>query len=143
MRIKLRNSLNIDAPVNLRRLTPAMKVYAGIMSKIHSSKMYKQEINRKVEANAIKKMQQDEILKEMLLSKIYKELNSNATLKPEGKVCSSMVISVEASQKHSLDRVLKQSEFLPYKIEFIEENRDIRLAFKNMPYLIRVSKKII
>lgn len=135
--------MDVDAPVNLRRLTPAMKIYAGVMSKIHSSKMYRQEVNKKVEASVVKKMQQDEILKEMLLSKIYKELHSNTTLGADGKVCASMVISVDASQKHSLDRVLEQSEFLPYKIEAVKENADIRLAFKNMPYLIRVSKKII
>jgi len=143
MRVQIRNALDLSAPVNLRRLSPAMKVYAGIVAMYRNTEFYKRGLHKKLEASVVKGMQEDEMLKEALLAMIFKELDSNSSLEKEGKVCRSMVISVDASKKKSLDRVIGHNDFLPYQIQYVQENRDIRLAFKNMPFLIRVSKKIV
>ena len=143
MRIKIRNSLNVDSQVNLRKLSPLMKIQAGLTVMWHNTEMYKRELRKKTEASTILRMQQDQRLKEMLLSQIYKELDSNTTLKENGKICESIIVSVDASMKKSLDRVITHSDFLSYEFEMIEENPDIRIAFKDMPYLVRVRKKSV
>jgi hypothetical protein len=88
-------------------------------------------------------MQRDEKLKDLLLAQIYKELIRNTSMSGKDEVCKSVVISVDASYKYSLKRVLKHKDFLPYSIELVPENTDVRKAFKDMPFLIRVSKKVV
>lgn len=143
MRVKLRNELDFRQPVNLHRLSPLMKVYAGIISKWHESDMYKQKCNRSIEAANIARMQKDESLKSILLARIFRAFSEDAEVAKRGKECKAVVLCVDASHKKSLDRVLKDRDFLSYDIEFVKENPDIRKAFANMPYLLRVSKKLL
>ena len=143
MRVKIRNRLNVDKPVNLKRLDPYMKVYAGIMAKYHSSEFYRKKLNKKLEESAIRQMQNDDTLKNAILAKIYRELELNKTLQNDEKLCSGVTISVDPAQKNALDRILRHRDFLPYEIERIPENADIRLAFYDMPYMIRVRKRTV
>lgn len=143
MRVKVRDVLDVSKPINVKRLSPIMKVYAGIVTKWRESASYKRKLDKSLEAEAILRMQRDEQLKQRLLAQIHRELNTNTNLKGEGKVCKSIVISVEASHNKSLTRVLEHKDFLPYVIKRIPENEDIRKAFRTMPYLIEVSKKLV
>lgn len=141
MRIRIRNELNVDMPVNLRRLTPAMKLYAGLMAKVHDSKFYQTNLHKNEERAHAQQVQRDESLKDALLAVFYRELVTNKALESKGDTCESILVSVPGKYKKSLKRILMQKDFLIYNIELIEENSDIRLAFPDMDVLIRASKK--
>lgn len=143
MKVKLRNELDFSQPVNLHRLSPTMKIYAGIVSKWHESDMYKQKCSKSLEAANIARMQKDENLKNILLAQIFKAFSGDTGTAGAAGDCKSVVLRIDAAYKKSLDRVLKNRDFLSYDIEFVEENPDIRKAFVNMPYLLRVSKKLV
>lgn len=143
MRVKIRDVLDLEQPINVKRLSPIMKIYAGIMVRWRESASYKRKLNKSLEAEAIARMKKDEQLKQMLLAQIHRELNNNTILREEGKVCKSIIISVAASHNSSLTRVLKHKDFLPYEIRRVPETEDFRKAFKDMPYLIEVSKKFV
>ena len=49
MKIKIRDELNVDEPINLRRLKPRIKLYAGFMVKIHESRWYQTSRHKKEE----------------------------------------------------------------------------------------------
>ena len=70
-------------------------------------------------------MKKDEMLKDLILSQIYRELLHNTSMKEKGETCKSIVLSIDAGYKYSLDRVLKHKDFLPYNIEKVKENSEI------------------
>ncbi len=143
MRVKIRKVLDMNKPINIRTLQPVMKIYVGFMMKYRESDSYQRKLNRSLEAAAVARMQRDEKLKQLLLAQIYRELGSNFELGKQGKTCTNIIISVDAAYHKSLDRVLSHKDFLPYDIRRVPENSDLRKAFKNMPYLIEVSKKLV
>lgn len=143
MRVKIRDVLDLSKPINARRLTPIMKIYAGINLKWRESEGYRKKLNKSLENAAIARMQRDEMLKQHILAQIHRELNNNTDLAAEGKICQSIIISVSATHRKSLNRVLEHKDFLPYEIKVVPENEDLRKAFKDMPYLIKVSKKFV
>ena len=141
MRVKIRDELDFRQKINVRKLSPLMKIYAGLVTQWHETSIYKRKLNKSLENEAVQQMQRDDRLKEVLLAQIFRELNANTQLESEGKVCQSIVVSVEAKYKKSLDRVLRHRDFLPYRIRYVEENEDLRKAFKDMPYLLKVEKR--
>ena len=150
MRVKVRSILDVDKPINLRRLSPKDKIVAGIMTQIKSTNIYKRNRQRKLEAVYLEQLKQDEDLKNYLLALIYRELIQNNTLSTKDKVCESIIIEVSQRYQDSLERLFpnlfgKQGEpnkdFLSYDITKIEENTDIRRAFKEMPIRLKCSKK--
>lgn len=141
MQYFIRKELDMDSPINLRRLSPMMKVYAGFMSKWRETKYYKTKYNKRKEADYALRVKHDECLKESLLALIYKELNNNESLQKYGEECTSVILQVKSKFIYSLDRVLKSKEFLPYLIERVEEDADLRLAYPDMPILLRVCKR--
>lgn len=120
-----------------------MKIYAGFATMWYNSEMYKNRLNRQLEEDNIKMMQQDERVKGIILTQIHRELIKNETMSTKGKVCNSVVLSVDAKYRNSLKRVLNHKDFLPYNTEIVKETEDIRKAFKDMPILLKVSKKVI
>lgn len=143
MRVKIRDELDFNQKINIRKLSPLMKIYAGVVTQWHETDVYKRKLNKSLENDAIQQMQKDDRLKEVLLAQVFRELNANTQLEGEGKVCKSIVVSVEAKYKKSLDRVLKHKDFLPYQIRYVEENEDLRKAFSDMPYLLRIEKRMM
>lgn len=143
MRAFLGYSLDFDQPINLRRLTPAMKIYAGVVTKIHESKMYQVQKHKRMEALHAEQVKKDEMLKSYLLAMLYRELTENRTLGGVQQVCAEVVISVKSEYRKSLKAVLGNADFAGYNITEIEENRDIRKAFSEMPILLRVSKSAV
>ena len=80
MRSFVRNELCTDKPINLKRLSPAMKVYAGIITRFHDSKYYKTKLDIRLEAQYSEQVRIDEKVKDNILAMVYRELNSNKTL---------------------------------------------------------------
>lgn len=143
MKTFIRNELDLTKPVNLRRLTPLMKIYAGVVTMWHNTEFYTLRLNKQLEEENLKNIRRDERLKGVILTQIYKELGKNQTLQEKGKVCQTIIISVDAKYQKALQRVLSHKDFLPYTIEIVKENEDIRKAFSDMPVLIKVSKRVI
>lgn len=141
MRYLIRRELDLDKPVNLRRLSPAMKIYAGLACKWRETNFYRTKLNKRLEADYAARVKRDEKLKEALMVVIYKELDNNSLLSSRGEESQELVICVKSNFIHSLDRILTHKDFLPYVISKVEEDPDVRKAFPEMPILLRVSKK--
>lgn len=143
MKIKIRDELNVDKPINLRRLTPRIKLYAGFMVKIHESRWYQTGRHKKEEQDYAKLVQQDERLKNALLAVLYRELVDNKTLSDKKDTCKEITVSIDSKYQKSLDRILKQKDFIMYDIKRVEEQPDIRKAFPDMAIILQVSKKVV
>ena len=132
----------MDRPVNLRLLSPAMKVWAGIALSWQQSNWFQRRERAREERERAAQMQRDNNLKDSILVQLYKELVNNTTL--GGKdTCSAVVLSVDGKYRDALKRVLGHKDFLSYNTEWIEEDSNLRAAFPNMPVLVKFSKKTI
>lgn len=145
MQYFVRKELDISEPINLRKLSPSMKIYAGVLSSWHNTRYYKKKYAKRKEIEEQVRIQKDERLKDYLLAMIYKELDNQTISKrlQTGEECLEVIIQVNSVSIYSLNRVLKSKEFLPYKIERIPEEKDFRIAFPDMPVLIRVQKLVL
>ena len=145
MQYFVRKELDVSAPINLRKLSPSMKIYAGVLSSWHNTRYYKKKYAKRKEIEEQVRIQKDERLKDYLLAMIYKELDNQTISKrlQIGEECLEVIIQVNSVSIYSLNRVLKSKEFLPYKIERIQEEKDFRIAFPDMPVLIRVQKLVL
>jgi hypothetical protein len=145
MQYFVRKELDVSEPINLRKLSPSMKIYAGVLSSWHNTRYYKKKYAKRKEIEEQVRIQKDERLKDYLLAMIYKELDNQTISKrlQTGEECLEVIIQVNSVSIYSLNRVLKSKEFLPYKIERIPEEKDFRIAFPDMPVLIRVQKLVL
>lgn len=143
MRVKIRDELNIDSPINLRKLKPAMKLYAGFMVKVHESKWYQTNRHKKEEEDYARQVQEDEKLRDALLAVLYRELVSNRSLEQKNDVCSEITISIDSRYQKSLNRILKQKDFIIYDIRRVQEDPDLRKAFPDMKILLCASKRAV
>ncbi len=145
MQYFVRKELDVSEPINLRKLSPSMKIYAGVLSSWHNTRYYKKKYAKRKEIEEQVRIQKDERLKDYLLAMIYKELDNQTISKrlQTGEECFEVIIQVNSVSIYSLNRVLKSKEFLPYKIERIQEEKDFRIAFPDMPVLIRVQKLVL
>lgn len=145
MQYFVRKELDVSEPINLRKLSPSMKIYAGVLSSWHNTRYYKKKYAKRKEIEEQVRIQKDERLKDYLLAMIYKELDNQTISKrlQTGEECLEVIIQVNSVSIYSLNRVLKSKEFLPYKIEKIPEEKDFRIAFPDMPVLIRVQKLVL
>lgn len=151
MRVKVRKTLDVDKPVNLRQLTPSEKIKAGFLVQWHQTKMYQRYKLRKDEELYSKQIKEDEALKSLLLANLYGELSKNNTMSEKGKECDEVIITVNYRFKESLQRLMPNlfgggepnKDFLSFKIELVEECMDIRRAFPDMPILLRCSRLTI
>lgn len=143
MKSFVRNELCTDQPINLKRLSPMMKVYAGIVVRIHESKYYKNKLDARLEQQYFEQSKTDERVKDSILAMAYRELNNNKTLGERGDECFSIILSVNHRYAKSLDRILGDKDFLPYTVKVVGEDPDMRYAFPDMPTLIEIGKKVI
>ena len=143
MKTLVRKELDVNAPINIRRLSPMMKVYAGIITKWHTTKIYNTNLTKRLEAAHILQTQKDDRLKEVLLALFYRELTDNVTLGEKEKHCKKIVVAIQDNYQDSLTRILTHKDFLPYDIVRIRETSDIRLSFEKMPILLSVNKKVL
>lgn len=152
MRVKMRRVLDVESPVNLRELAPLDKIKAGIVTQWMHTNFYKNYRKRKDEERYSEQVKKDEIVKSLLLSRLYNELGNNNTLKEKDKVCDSIIISIDHDYVESLERLFPalfdkpgsfSKDFLSYDVVRIKENADIRRAFPDMKVLLKFSKKTL
>ena len=150
MRVKVRNVLDTNKPINLRRLSAKDKIVAGIITQWKSTNIYKNNSQRKKETEYVQQLKRDEDLKNFLLAIMYRELIQNKTLSQKDKLCESIIIEVSQQYEDSLQRLFPNlfnkngepnKDFLSYEVTRVEENSDIRRALKDMPIRLQCSKK--
>jgi len=152
MRVKVREKLDLDKPINLKRLGPKDKVVAGILSQIRHTSLYKSLKRKKEEEAYVEQTKNDEMLKNYILAYLYSELSQNKTLSQYGKECSEVILSLNHKYEDSLKRILPNlynpesepsKDFIAFDILRVEENPDLRLAFADMPILLKAQKKVL
>ena len=152
MRVLVRSELDLNKPVNLKKLSPFEKVRAGIISQIMQNSFYINYKRRKDEEAYVQILKEDEMVKSVLLAELYAELSQNRTLSDKGLKCSSVILTVDASSEPSLKRLFPNlfglegtphKDFISFNIERVQENADIRRAFKDMPILLKATEKKI
>lgn len=145
MRSLVRRELDLDKSINLKKLAPHMKVYAGVVSKLRETKLYKDIRRKQKEKNHTLEVMKMEKIKNDLLAKIYKELTEQETMKTldSNAICSDVILQIPVEYEKQLNEILTHKDFLAYDISRVPENKDIRLAFIKMPILLRVKKKIL
>lgn len=150
MRVLVRRSLDLNKPVNLKQLTPLEKVKAGIISQIMQNSFYINYQRSKKEEEYMKALKEDEKVKSLILAELYGELDQNRTLKQNNLVCEEIIITVDAKYEPSLRRLFPNlfgedrephKDFMSFNIDRVPENADIRLAFRDMPILLKASAK--
>lgn len=142
MRVEVRKELSLENP-NLKEISATDKIALAIKSKLYESKFYKNSVKKKMDAEQRKRLQRISQLKESLLVRLYAELTEDATLKKKGLHTKYVRLIVRQSYADILDEVLTHKEFLPYEIERIPENADVRLAFPDMPIILNVERKML
>lgn len=142
LRVEVRKELSLENP-NLKEISATDKIALAIKSKLYESKFYKNSVKKKMDAEQRKRLQRISQLKESLLVRLYAELTEDATLKKKGLHTKYVRLIVRQSYADILDEVLTHKEFLPYEIERIPENADVRLAFPDMPIILNVERKML
>lgn len=152
MRVKIRSSLDLDKPVNLKQLSPKEKVLAGFLTQWRQTKFYKNSKRKADEMKYVEQTKKDETLKNYILAHLYNELSNNNTLKKNNKECSKVFLYVEQKYEDSLKRILPNlydergipnKDFLSFNITRVEENHDLRKAFPNMKILLQAERKTL
>ncbi|NBH96611.1 hypothetical protein D7Y41_02700 [Anaerotruncus sp. 1XD22-93] len=154
MRAVIGREVDINQPLNLRRLSPWQKVIVAIRKELSESSFFlNSKRERMQEAHKARIVREDKV-KEMILTEIYQELVKGASGKGSDRV-QKIVIAVNPEFKdvifdscNSEGEVVRQgifshSDFSQYEIVAVKENADIRRAFSKMPYLFEVSRKLI
>lgn len=72
MQYFVRKELDVSEPINLRKLSPSMKIYAGVLSSWHNTRYYKKKYAKRKEIEEQVRIQKDERLKDYLLAMITK-----------------------------------------------------------------------
>ena len=154
MRAVIGREVDINQPLNLRRLSPWQKVIVAIRKELSESSFFlNSKRERMQEAHKARIVREDKV-KEMILTEIYQELVKGASGKGSDRV-QKIVIAVNPEFKdvtfdscNSEGEVVRQnifshSDFSQYEIVAVKENADIRRAFSKIPYLFEVSRKLI
>lgn len=155
MRAVIRHEVDINQPLNLRRLSPVQKVIVAIRKEFAESSFFmKSKRARQQNAHRALIMKEDHA-KELILAEIYKQLGSENPSCVEGERVHEIIIAVNPEYKNVLfdtknkngdvirKSIFSHSDFLQYEISRVGENADFRRAFSDMPYLFRVTKKTI
>lgn len=82
-----------------------------------------------------KKMQELEDVKGAVLEAIYSNLVTKDNLE--------ITLAVNREFKSQLEEVLNHSDFSPFNIEILEEDKDVLACFSALPIMIRVTKRVL
>ena len=155
MRAVVRKEVDVDQPLNLRRLSAFQKIAVSLRKEWKSTVFYRNSDLARERVAHQKKIAREENAKGAILSKVYTELIRKADAYEDVGTISEVTIAVDASFSDILfDRydndgdlvykgILNHSDFAQYDIEVVKENHDVRLAFPHMQYLIRFRKKVV
>ncbi len=155
MRAVIRKEVDVDQPLNLRRLSPLQKITVSLRKEWKSTSFYRNADLARERVAHQKKIAREEDAKRAILGKVYTELVRKADARKDVGTIDEVIVAVDASFSDILfDRynsdgellykgILNHSDFAQYDIEVIQENHDIRLAFPHMQYLLRFRKKVV
>ena len=152
MRVRVRSTIDLDKPINLKRLAPVDKVKAGIITQIRETKLYKSSKRREEEQAYIEQVKKDETVKSYILAYLYGELSQNNSLKDTGQTAHTIILEISQVYEDNLKRLLPNlydsskspgKDFLAFDIKRVEENADLRKAFPGMPILLSATKKVL
>ena len=155
MRAVIRKDVDVDQPLNLRRLSPLQKITVSLRKEWKSTSFYRNADLARERVAHQKKIAREEDAKRAILGKVYTELIRKADARKDVGTIDEVIVAVDASFSDILfDRynsdgellykgILNHSDFAQYDIEVIQENHDIRLAFPHMQYLLRFRKKVV
>ena len=97
--------------------------------------MFEEREKRRIAEEQKRKTQQMEEVKGALLDAIYSALVQEKNYE--------VVLSVNRAYKEQVDSVLELSDFSPFNIQILEEDKDILASFSSLPIMIRVTKKVL
>ena len=152
MRIKVREIIDINQPINLRTLAPATKVLTAIRCAVANSNLSLMNRKKREQEAHQRRLEKEDRVKDVLLTKVYQALIKNSELKDD-ELSQEVFITVNANYKDVLfdefdeagnllhKSILKQSDFSQYNVSFVEEEPDIRRAFPEMPYMLVFTRK--
>ena len=155
MRAVIRKEVDVDQPLNLRRLSPLQKITVSLRKEWKSTSFYRNADLARERVAHQKKIAREEDAKRAILGKVYTELIRKADARKDVGTIDEVIVAVDASFSNILfDRynsdgellykgILNHSDFAQYDIDVIQENHDIRLAFPHMQYLLRFRKKVV
>lgn len=153
MRVVIRNEIDIDKPLNLRRLSPVTKVIVAFRKQLQSSVFFEKRRMKAEQAKNRARIVKEDSCKESISTRLYQELVLNKSMQNTDSVIREVVIAVNAEysdvihdQKDEDGSVVKPSifrhnDFSQYEIVPVQENVDLRIAFPEMPYLFVCSRK--
>lgn len=153
MKVKVRDSINTTKQINLRDLTPVQKVTVAIQCAIDESKMMQNKRRRKEQASYQARLREEDTLKNVILTKAYQALILNTYNKKKKSTTDEVFIKVDGKYKYLLfdeidqegalvhTSILKHSDFAQYNVSIVPECQDIRRAFPEMPYLLKLTRK--
>ena len=155
MRAVIRKEVDVDQPLNLRRLSPLQKITVSLRKEWKSTSFYRNADLARERVAHQKKIAREDDAKRAILGKVYTELIRKADARKDVGTIDEVIVAVDASFSDILfDRynsdgellykgILNHSDFAQYDIDVIQENHDIRLAFPHMQYLLRFRKKVV
>lgn len=154
MRARIRKVIDIDKPINLRRLSPFEKIVVSVRKQASIS-LFSNAQEKKARELHKKRIEREDELKSYLLSQIRNELVNSKEVSKYGKTSKEIVFAIEAKYKDLIfdevdsfgnvinKGILSTDDFSQYEIIRIEENKDIRRSFTEMPYLFRCRRRVI
>jgi hypothetical protein len=145
MRVKIRRVIDLDAEINISKLSPLEKIIVPILKSLKDSKFYRRQIEAKMEKEQKERIAKEERLKESILSRAYGELTENKwmDLNQPGLVCKEVGLTVNRAYESVLHEVIKHQDFSSYHIHIWECNKDLLMAYPKLKIVISVSRKVL
>lgn len=141
IRVKMRTEIDVNSPINLKKLSPINKIKVGFITQWRQTNFYKNKISREEERKLAEQNARDNLVKEGILSQLYSELIQNKELGKRDEKCREIVLQIPYEYSENVKRVIQHKDFIPYDISIVPEVADMRRAFSNMPLLIRAKTR--
>lgn len=141
MRVKIREVVDLDKPVDISRLSPMQRLSVALTTWYRSGELYKRKLNRKLEQEFREKVKREELVKDLLMSQIHLQLTQNEEMGKRGLVCSEATIVIDRKQEKALREVVKHKEFISYNIKILDCHPDLLRSYAEIPLLVKVTTK--
>ena len=99
IRVTVRKEIDVTEPINGRRLSALNNIIVGYKLSISNSKFFMSKRNKREKERKLKRINREETVKMVLLTRMYQELTLDKTLKSKGKHTKSITISINAKYK--------------------------------------------
>lgn len=143
MRVKIREVVDLDEKVDLSKLSPLERVVVGFKYWYRDTRPYKYMLHRRLEKEYSAKVEEEEKVKEVLLTFAYKQLVLNETMKELGLTCVKIEVTLERSLESTVREVIKHKEFISNNLRILECDPDVLLSFSDVPLIVEISSKAL